>query len=201
MSGMKTIKKYYSDDLQQAYRAMSAMFFAIFGGAWITYWGVRTFQGSIFVLEVIAACTVAIFVFALNRYLLYNGTLTARGNSPQRRRMGRLFNIVNVGQWVVVLIGACALTNIGFDQWLIPFVIFVFGLHFLPLAKIFSNVSHSVTGIAMIVIALAYPFLFHDGPNNPIGCLGAGLVLWVSAFLALREKSDVQASIDTAVDL
>jgi hypothetical protein len=189
---METIQKNQHDDSRRASRAIGAMFFSIFGGAWIAYWSVLTFSGSLLAPALIALLTVAVFMLSLNQYRRYRSALQAEADSPARRRTGRLFNIINVAQWVVIVIGANILTNTGFGRWIVPFMIFVIGLHFLPLAYIFSNPPHYITGGAMIVVALTYPLLFSGGPSNPIGCLGAGLILWASAMWAVREHSDSQ---------
>jgi hypothetical protein len=37
-----------------------------------------------------------------------------------------------------------------------------------------------------MVLAMAYPFVSPSGPTDPIGLLGTGLVLWLSASWAMR---------------
>jgi hypothetical protein len=39
----------------------------------------------------------------------------------------------------------------------------------------------------VILLALIYPFMAAGGPAEPVGCLGAGLILWLSALLALTR--------------
>jgi hypothetical protein len=198
---MGTLEKSQQNDSRKAHRAIGAMFFAIFGGAWIGYWSVRTFPNSIIVAVAIAVCTVAVFMLAFNQYQRYKGGLKAEKNSPIRRRAGRLFNIINAAQWVVIVVGANVLANINLGEWVIPFVILVIGLHFFPLAHVFSNPPHYITGSAMVLVAAIYPSLFPGGPSNPIGCLGAGLVLWASAIWAVRGTFNIQASESAIEDL
>jgi len=197
---MKKIKQ-QSDDSLYANRAMGAMIFAFFGGGWIVLWSILAFPGNFIVPSGIELCAVAIFVLALKRFRRYKGALVAEKNSPHRRKVKRLFLIINTIQWISISIGLIVLANIGQGAWSIPLVILVMGLHFLPLAHVFANPPHYLTGFAIIVIALTYPFLFHGGPINPIGCLGTGLVLWASAFWALRTQSGIQVSGNTVVDL
>jgi hypothetical protein len=44
----------------------------------------------------------------------------------------------------------------------------------------------------MMVWALAYPQLAQAGAADPVGCLGAGLILWASALSALLFHSSAQ---------
>ena len=62
---------------------------------------------------------------------------------------------------------------------------FIIGLHFLPLARLFRNPPHYVTGSALILLATTYPFVASGGPSSPAGALVAGLILWASALWAV----------------
>jgi hypothetical protein len=74
----------------------------------------------------------------------------------------------------------------------VPAFIFIVGAHFIPLAKVFHSRRHTVIGVAMMVWALAYPQLAQAGAADPVGCLGAGLILWASALSALLFHSSAQ---------
>ena len=113
-------------------------------------------------------------------------------DSPAKKKVSRLFSIINAGQWVVILIVGNVLANVGLSAWVIPAAMFIIGLHFLPLARLYSNPRHYVTGGALMLLAVAYPVLVPGGPSNPIGCLGAGLVLWASALWALTANPSLQ---------
>lgn len=193
---MDTIEQTRRDDAKRAARAIGAIFFSIFGGAWIGYWSARTFSGSIAVPAAVAVLTAAIFMLAVSQYRRFKSALEAEKNSPARQRVGRLFNIVNAAQWVVIVVGVNVLANIGLRDWGIPFAILVIGLHFLPLAHIFSNPPHYVTGGAMMLVAVSYPFLLPGGPSDPVGALGAGLILWGSALWAIRPPFGKPVSVD-----
>ncbi len=186
---MSTIDKDQQEGARRAGRAFGAMFFAIFGGAWLTYWSIQTRPGSIMALALIIVLTVLVFGLAFNQYRQNKDALQAEMDRPQRQRAGRLFNIINAVQWTAILIGANVLANIGLKEWTIPFMIFVIGLHFLPLARIFSNSPHYVTGGALIALALTFPLFLPGGPSAPIGSLGTGLILWASAVWATRDKA------------
>jgi hypothetical protein len=171
-----------------AARAVGAMFFSIFGGAWIVLWSVSTFKGNMIVPLVAATCALLLFALAWRQYRQFRHTLEADKDSPAEKRKARLFHIINAGQWIVIVIGANVLANIGLGAWIIPLAIFVIGLHFLPLARLFNNPPHYVAGVALILVAVAYPLMSPQGPQDPIGCLGAGLILWGNALWALRRQ-------------
>jgi hypothetical protein len=107
--------------------------------------------------------------------------------TPVQQRRQRWFHIVNAGQWVMILIVGNVLANLGLGSWVIPAVILIVGLHFLPLAWLFSNTVLYATAAAFIALAGVYPFVASGGPADPVGCLGAGLILWFSAVLGLAR--------------
>jgi hypothetical protein len=186
---MEAIAPQQSAEAIRAGRAIGAMFFSIFGGVWIEVWSWRTLPGNMLMPAVVAALSLAILWVALSRVRQNSAALAAEQDSPERRRINRLFNIVNAGQWVLILIGVNVLNNMGLAAWAVPFAILIIGLHFLPLARLFNNPPHYVTGGLMILFAIAYPLLIPGGPSDPIGCLGAGLILWSSAIYALAGKA------------
>ena len=176
---------------RRASRAIGALFFSLFGGAWLVLWSFRARpEGGTVRVVLIVLCilgTAAIFRLALRQYRRHRDALAAEAGSPAKRRADRLFHLVNGGQWLLILIVGNVLANVGRSAWVLPAAILIIGLHFLPLAAIFANPAHHVTGSVLVALALAYPFLATGGPRDPIGCLGAGLILWGSALWALMD--------------
>jgi hypothetical protein len=175
-------------DPKRARRAIGAMFYFAFGGAWLEYYAFQVVGNRPVVLASIALVTAALLVLAYRRYKLHRPALAALAPSPEQKRANRVFNIVNAGQWVVLLVAGNVLVNLGLSSWVIPCIIFIVGVHFLPLGYVFASSSHYVTGVALIVLSVAYPLLATNGPTSPIGCLGAGLILWVSALWAMTAN-------------
>lgn len=166
-------------------RATGAMFFFGFGALWLEGWAQRSHAGVPWFVG-IAVLAVLLFAFAWRRYRVYAPALAEEQETPQRRRAKRVFNIVNTAQWVVIVVLGNVLANLGHGAWVIPMAIVVVGLHFFPLAHVFGNRAHYVTGAVMVGFALLYPFIAAGGPASPLGLLGAGLILWCSAAWALR---------------
>jgi hypothetical protein len=172
----------------RASRAIGAMFFSLLGGAWVALWSVRAFGVRPLLLAIIAACSLAIFYGAIRLYQANQSTQLQDAESPEKKRRDQIFHLVNAGQWVLILIVGNVLVNLGRSQWVIMAAILIIGLHFLPLAWLFAYVPHYVTGTALVLWAIGFPVLSKAGPGAPIGCLGAGVILWTSALYALNAK-------------
>jgi CBS domain containing-hemolysin-like protein len=169
----------------RARRAMGGLFFSFFGGVWLgVAWFLR-FRRIPMVLVLVLAGTLAMMLFAYVRYRQYRWALAAEATSPARRRAGRWFILINAGQWILILVVGNVLANLGLGAWVVPAAMLIVGLHFLPLARIFSNSAHFVTGTALVVVAIGYPALAPAGPKDAVACLAAGLILWASAFWAV----------------
>lgn len=170
----------------RARRATGAMFFAFFGGVWLEGWAIASAR-PLALEVVIGVLALALTWAAFATYRRHAAALAAQPKTPQGKRIGRIFHVINGGQWIVIIVLANILTSQGLGVWVIPMAIFIVGLHFIPLARLFSNPPHYVTGAAMMALALIYPFAAPDGPGNAVGLLGTGLILWTSAGWAIRR--------------
>ena len=168
-----------------ASRAIGAMFFTIFGAIWLVTWSQRAFGPRTGMLALIAVGAVAIFVVALRQYQRHRSARDAEADSPARKQASRIFNIVNVTQWVAILVVGNILANVGLKDWALPAAMLIIGAHFFPLAKAFGNPQLVVTGVAMVILAIGYPMAAPGGAGSPVGCLGAGFILWASAISSL----------------
>ena len=171
-----------------ARRAIGAMFFTIFGAIWFVIWSQRAFGLQPGILVLIAAGAMVILTLALRQYHQHRTAHDSEADSPAGKRASRIFNIVNVTQWVGILVVGNVLANLGMKDWVLPSAIFIIGIHFFPLAKAFGNSQLVATGAAMVMLAIAYPWVAPGGAGNPVGCLGAGIILWASAIRSLAGK-------------
>ena len=168
-----------------ARRAIGAMFFTVFGAAWLILWSQRTYGIRSLIIALIVLAAAAIFSLAYRQYQANN---VEEPDSPERQRANKIFNIVNVTQWVAILVVGNVLANIGLGVWVLPAAILIIGLHFFPLAKAFDNPALNFTGGAMALLAIVYPFVAPNGPANTVGCLGSGLILWASALRSIVQR-------------
>ena len=174
-------------DKVRADRAFGAIIFAVFGSLWLEVWVWYSRPDQWWRYVLVAAGAVGLLSAALRIYRRNRGAAAAQSATAQERRTGRLFHLINIGQWVLILIGVNVLNNTGLGAWDIPFIMLIIGAHFLPLAHLFKRPTHYLTGMAMVLFAVAYPFSATGGPQSPVGPLGAGLILWTSAVWALLE--------------
>jgi hypothetical protein len=170
-------------------RAIGAMFFSAFGGAWLALWGYSEFSPPLLALSAVGVGTLALFLWSIATYRENAEALRIESQTPEAKRRSRLFNLINAGQWVTIFVLASILGKLQHQDLILPAVILVIGLHFLPLARMFSYRPHYITGITLVVLALSYPILSAEGAQSASGALGTGLVLWLSAIWALLPHS------------
>lgn len=187
---MQAVPETYTDpcsaeDAARAGRAVGAMFFSVFGGMWLVLWTHRAYADRAAILAGVIAAAAAVLAIACLRYRRFRSTALATARSPEKKKADRIFHLVNAGQWIAIVVIGNVLANTGRPDWVIPAAIGIVGLHFLPLAKLFSNPAHYVTGAALLLLALAYPRLAPAGPADPVGCFGAGVILLASALWAV----------------
>jgi hypothetical protein len=106
--------------------------------------------------------------------------------SEQARRR-RVFRNVNVLQWSASVALIVLLNVIGHVEWITPGIILIVGVHCFPLARLFKTRANAVTGAALTLLALVYPFLAVDGPLSAVGPVCAGLILWTAALAKIVE--------------
>ncbi len=173
----------------QASRAFGAMIVFPFGGALLMVWHNRVDPGNLLGAAMIALATIGFTAAALHRFRLNRAALRAEPKTEAIRQAGRVYYMVNLAQWVAILVLGNVLVNIGLGAWVVPMAIFVVGLHFLPLAHAYANGAHYVSGAALMLFAAGYPFVARGGPADPVGFLGAGLILWAAALLAVTRRA------------
>ncbi|MBC3883781.1 DUF7010 family protein [Undibacterium griseum] len=173
--------------------AVGAMIFSVFGSGWLLFWAARSFTQAAVQWALIGGLGLALFITAFRQYRRNREAHAAVVETPESKKGKRIFNIVNIGQGLAIFLALNIVNNIGHPEWFVPVFIFIVGAHFIPLAKVFHNKRHTVTGVAMMVLALTYPRLAQGGAADPVGCLGAGLILWASALSALLFHTSAQA--------
>ena len=172
----------------RASAAIGSMIFSIFGSAWLIAWSIKSYGIRPVLWGFVAIMGSSIFLIAIRQFKRNQTAHAADSDSPESKRSSRIFNIVNIGQGIAILIAVNVTNNLGHKEWFIPVFIFIIGAHFLPLAVVFKATRHYITGIAMILLAVLYPHFANGGAANPVGCLGTGLILWASAIGGLVSK-------------
>jgi F0F1-type ATP synthase assembly protein I len=172
----------------KASAAIGSMIFSVFGSGWLIVGTDKMFGKTPLLWAVVVLLGLSVFVVALMRYRRNRAALAATSTSPESKRAERVFNIVNIGQGIAIFIALNVANNLGHPEWFIPAFIFIVGAHFIPLAAVFKAMRHYVIGSTLMLLAVLYPLVASGGPANPVGCLGAGLVLWASAIAGLTSN-------------
>jgi hypothetical protein len=167
-------------------RCYGAIFFAVFGGAWLLL-AAYAF-GRLSKLEgVLIAAVVVLFVFAGIR-IQRRGRDAGKDAVPaeEQRRNDRVFGIVNAVTWITVFLVFVIFPRIGHQDLAIPAVALIVGLHFFPMPPLYRHTANLVTGACIAVWAIVCPMLFHGDSMIGFVAVGAGLALWLSAAWALK---------------
>lgn len=174
-----------NDPVARCGRAIGAMFFAGFGTVWLALAASSTLAQPAIAVTVIVVLGLALAAWAWSVVRIHWPVMRAAGQTPESKRGSRLFNWINAGQWIVIFLLGIALSSWHRTDLILPMIILVVGIHFIPLAHLFRYRMHYLTGAAMIALALLYPVLAADGGRSVIGPAGAGIILWASAIRAL----------------
>jgi hypothetical protein len=97
----------------------------------------------------------------------------------------RAFGWINALQWIAIFLVVKFLTKLHFDAYTISAVAGIVGLHFFPLARLFKNWLHYVTGAAMVAWAAGTALIAPLDQMQGDAALGAGVILWSSAAITL----------------
>jgi hypothetical protein len=163
--------------------ALGQMFFAGFGTLWMMAWCLQRHgvDWSLLALILIAGASLFLRAWcdfrAFARLVERNGD-TATAEAEQSRK--RIFRWINATQWLTLLAANFGLNAWGHPEWVTPVGILIVGVHLLPLARLFRAPRHNVTGLALIAVALAYPWMVHDGSHYSAGDFATGAILWLS---------------------
>lgn len=154
------------------------MIFSVAGAAWLVAWCIQAYGANAGILFLIAAGAIALFLLSLRQFRQNQSAHAAESGSEEDKKTSRIFNIVNIVQGVAILVAWNVVVNLGHREWFVPAFIFIVGAHFIPLGLVFRTVRHYLIGAAMMLLAVLYPFIAKGGPSDPVGCLGAGILLW-----------------------
>jgi hypothetical protein len=160
--------------------AVGQMFFAGFGTLWMTGWCLQRhgLDWSMLALIVIAGST--LFLWAWCDFRVFRPYVDRHAEPAARKARTRAFRWINAVQWLAVFAANFVLNAMGRPDWVTPAVILIIGLHLIPLARLFRAPRQYVTGLALIVVALAYPWMGGGGLNYPAGEFATGAILWIS---------------------
>jgi hypothetical protein len=171
----------------QVFRASDQMVFSAIGSLWMVGWCLQKHAQDLSTLCVVFVAGAAIFLWAwCDHRAARSGVEVYRARRSQSAResgagsalegllcgAGLLFNLVFV------------LELLGHPGWLLPILMVLTGLACFALGKAAQHRPHYLTGLALLVVGLACPFIAAV-PNLDVACFAVGSILWISALYGL----------------
>jgi hypothetical protein len=179
-------------------RAIGSMILAGFGAIWLGLaFYAKEMLNAVTILYVVAGL---LMLLAGSRKLLQTAGRWPR--QPENPSHNRAFGWINALQWIAIFIVVQILTRLHLDAYTISAIAGIVGLHFFPLARLFKNRMHSVTGSAMVAWAAGTALFAPLQQMQGDAAMGAGAILWASAaitlaisLLAARRPSSLSAGV------
>ena len=166
-------------------RATGALFFLGFGAVWAFVGLKQTHHATR--IAVIALALVSAVLLLLTAHLMRRAhDLPASGVSrAEELRTQRLFNAVNIIQWVSVGTAILILNVLHLSVFIVPAIAIIVGLHLFPLAGAFHNRQHYVTGSLLVLWSAGCMVLLPQAKLSGVCALGVAAILLCSAAATL----------------
>jgi hypothetical protein len=175
-------------------RCYGALFFSVFGGAWLLLAAYAFGHLSKFGACLITAAVVLFVIPAIRFQRRGKDAGKDAFSEEDRRRNDRSFGIVNAITWIAVFLVFQILPRLRHEDLTIPAVVLIVGLHFFAMPPLYQHRANLVTGACMVVWALLCPQLFHGDSLIGFTAIGAGLALWSAAAWALKTAGQLLIS-------
>lgn len=171
-------------------RAAGIIVGAVMGLTWV---GSALLTLNSLVAVAVLVASVAIFaVLVTGARRLRRGAMTMPASTPARaslRKVGRSFILVTAGEGAAIAAAGGGLSRSGHSLWIPAVICAVVGLHFVPLARLFSLQLYYATAVALCLVAVTTMILGAAGAPAPLWQLvpgfGAALALWATSAMLL----------------
>ncbi|MHB8304237.1 MAG: DUF7010 family protein [Acidobacteriaceae bacterium] len=197
-----TLPDNYERNARAFGRAFGTIFLSVFGLAWILLaladMG-RPHAAIAIPLGCVAASLVVASITTIHR--THGPVRSDREHAARGKRINRFFGLVNALQYASFFLAGILLSHFHRIYLIVPWVIFIIGAHFLPLAHLFQDRLYYLTGPSMMTWALLAPLLFSAHFMEAAAALGAGIILWLTALKLTLDTVRVVRSIRTAAEL
>jgi len=167
--------------------ALGAIFLFLFGATWLCGASYAYAGPDPALLAAIAVVALLMTAWAIATFRARRRSFTGTGDAAASQRVRKGFMVVNAVQWTVIGLAVLLLNLTGHVAWILPAVILVVGLHFLPLARLFGYRAYNLTAAALVAVAVAA--LVGGGAVNGVALtlLATGAILWATAIALLRS--------------
>lgn len=158
-----------------------SFFFTGFGSWWL--WNGWSDGGPWLVTRVVLTASIAIALLLTGLLLLRRADRmpSAPPDTLKRKRMYRVFGIVNLVQWLAVFAAGILLNVLHRPAYIAPAIALIVGLHLFPLARLFGYSPHFLTGTALVVWSVGCCCLLPTARLPAVVCAGSGVILLGSA--------------------
>ena len=165
--------------------ALGGVFLSLFGATWLVGASYQYAGISVPLLACIALLTVALASWSLMTFFRRRATYTGARDVEAGKRIRKSLMLVNITQWSIIGLLILLLNVTNHVAWIMPGVIFVVGVHFLPLAHILQYRGYYLTALGLVLVAVIDSALGVPGHGIAVSLLATGAILWASAFLLL----------------
>ena len=172
--------------------ASGVFFMALFGALW-GLMSTGYFSGGVKIAAFVVIGLVTLGLAAAGGAILRQAKTLPNWQSPQEEEQGRhiatYFGLVFGAEFALIAVVAFWLSRIQAYPFIPAAVALIVGIHFFPLARLFSVPGYWITGVLLCVMALAAIAglslgLPLDGASlyswSLFVCIGATLVLWLT---------------------
>ncbi len=181
-------------------RATGALFFVGFGAVWM-YVGLKQTHHASRTVILLLATTTVILLGLVALLMRRSHDLPAGTASPEEEaRTQRMFNAVNIIQWVSVATAIIILNVLHLTEGIVPAISVIVGLHLFPLAGAFRYRQHYMTGLLLVVWPLGCLSLLPLSRVSGICAVGVAAILLLSAALTLlRSFAALRSTVPAAI--
>ncbi|MEV4947062.1 hypothetical protein [Streptomyces sp. NPDC053755] len=154
-------------------------FLALFGAGWWLL-GTSAFDGWVRPVAIVVGCALA-----LGLMLAAQRLLPASAGGPLPAHLRRRFHRINALQWLLIIVIAVVCGRAGSPVLIPPLVALVAGLHFLPLAVVFSQPRLRLPAALLVLAGTGGLAVWAThGPDTTVRLVvgvTAALSLWTTA--------------------
>lgn len=166
-------------------RATGALFSTGFGSLWLFTGLLAMHRLNIVSGTIVAIILVALVIPAVRLLQRMARTPKNGANSERERHMKRTFGLVNTVQWIAIVAVVALLAVFHLGEFIVPAIAVIVGLHLFPLARLFRNSAHYVTGALLVLWSGGVVILLQRNNIPSVGALGTAAILLLSALYTL----------------
>ena len=164
-----------------AARAIGVLFAAGFGALWMAMGLAAMHRLNLLSAALILAVLLTLVLSALCLRRRAETHITTTRDEAEDRQVQRTFHRVNAAQYGAIPFVILGMNLLHRPEWIAPGIAIVVGLHLFPLARLFRNPAHNLTGSALIAWAVFSMAVLPNAFIPSRSAIGVAAILWMSA--------------------